>query len=145
MTANGDVQLGSVVQDVVQTNRLLLTKLTDNGGGSRSAVFKRYQIQADRAPPDFDRGILEGASEMEMYHTMDVRATFTEVPEGESYYLKFSEFTLIPREGPFAPPPQETDYSKKVSLDELKSFHGLLIGMTLNDAKKFFKPARRRL
>jgi hypothetical protein len=67
---------------------------------------------------------------------MDVRTTFTEVPEGNSYYLKFSEFTLIPCEGTFTPPPQEADYLKKVSRDELKSFHGLSIGMTLDEAKK---------
>ena len=136
VTASGDVQLGSVVQDVVQINRLLLKKLADNGDGSLSAIFKLYQIRTDLALPDFDRGILEGDPEMETYHTMDVRTTFTEIPEGESYYLKFSEFTLIPREGPFAPPPQETDYTKKVSRDELKSFHGLSIGMTLSEAKK---------
>lgn len=136
VTASGDVQLGSVNQDVVQMNRLALKKLTDNGDGSLSAVFKLYQIQAGSAPSDFDSRILKGDPEMEMYHKMDVKTTFTEVPEGESYYLKFSEFTLTPREGPFSPPPQETDYAKKVSRDELKSFHGLSIGMTLDEAKK---------
>ncbi len=136
VAAGGDVQLGSVVRDVVQTNRLLLTKLTDNGDGSLSAVFKLYQIEMSHALPDFDHRILEGDPEVEKYHTMDVKATFTEVPEGESYYLRFSEFTLIPREGPFAPPPQETDYTKKVGRDELKTFHGLSIGMTLDEVKK---------
>ncbi len=136
MTANGDVQLGNVTEDVVRVHRLLLKQLTANGNGSCSAVFKLYQVWTDRALPDFDRRILEWDPEMERYHTLDVRATFIEVPEGESYYLKFSEFTLIPREGPFAPPPQETDYLKKVSRDELKSFHGLSIGMTLDEAKK---------
>lgn len=135
-TANGDVQLGSVIEDVVQVNRLLLKQLTDNGNGSWNAVFELYQIRTDHVLPDFDRRILEGDPEMETYHTLDVRATFTEVPEGKSYYLKFSEFTLIPREGPFTPPIQEKDYSKKVSRDELKSFHGLSIGMTLDEAKR---------
>ena len=135
VTAGGDVQLGSVIENVGRMHRLLLKQLIDNGDGSYSAVFKLYQIQTDRALPDFDRWILEGNPEMEMYHKMDVRATFTEVPEGESYYLKFSEFTLIPRKGSFTPPPQETDYSKKVIRNELKSFHGLSIGMTLDEAK----------
>lgn len=134
--ANGDVQLGSVIEDVVRVHRLLLKQLTANGDGSCSAVFKLYQIPTDGARPDFDRRILDGDPEMETYHRLDVKATFTEVPEGGSYYLKFSEFTLIPREGPFAPPPQETDYSTKVSPAELKSFHGLAAGMTLDEAKK---------
>lgn len=136
VTANGDVQLGSIIEEVIRMHRLLLKKLTDNGDGSHSAVFKLYQIETSRVLPDFDRRILEGDPEMEMYYTMDVHTTFTEIPEGESYYLKFSEFTLTPREGPFAPPPQETDYSKNVSRGELKSFHGLSIGMTLDEAKK---------
>jgi len=136
MTASGDVQMGSVIEDVIRVHRLLLKQLTDNGNGSYSAVFKLYQIQADRVPPDLDARILEGDPGMEVYYTQDVKATFTEVPEGVAYYLKFSEFTLIPREGTFAPPPQETDYSKRVSRDELKSFHGLAIGMTLDEAKK---------
>lgn len=135
-TASGDVQLGSVIVDVTQVHRLLLKQFTSNGNGSYSGVFELYQIRADRVPPDFDRRILEGDPEMETYHTLDVRATFTEAPDGDSYYLKFSEFTLIPREGPFAPPPQKTDYSKKVDRNELKSFHGLYIGMTLDEAKK---------
>lgn len=135
-TAGGDVQLFSVAEDVMQNNRLLLKQLTDNGNGSYSAIFKLYQIRIDRALPDFDSRILANDPEMERYYTMDVRATFSEVPEGGSYYLKFSEFTLIPREGSFAPPPQETDYAQTVSPDELKSFHGLSIGMTLDQAKK---------
>ncbi len=139
MTASGDVQMGSVIEDVIRVHRLLLKQLTDNGNGSYSAVFKLYQIQTDRVLPDLERRILEGDPGMEVYHTQDVKATFTEIPEGESYYLKFSEFTLIPREGPFASPPQETDYLKKVSRDELKSFHGLAIGMTLDEAKKLLK------
>lgn len=136
MTASGDIQLGSVIEDLVQVHRLLLKQLTANGNGSYSGFFKLYQIETGRALPDFDRRILEGDPEMETYHTMDVRTTFTEVPEGESYYLKFREFTLIPREGTFTPPSQETDYLKKVGRDELKSFHGLSIGMTLDEAKK---------
>jgi len=133
--AAGDVQLFSVADGVWQKNRLLLTTLTENEDRSRSAVFKLYRIRSDRELPDFDRGILAGDPAMEIYHTMDVKATFTEVPEGESYYLKFSEFMLVPREGTFAPPPQETNYAKKVSRDELTSFHGLKIGMTLDEAK----------
>lgn len=136
VTASGDVQLGSISEEVVRVHRLLLKQLTDKGNGNYSAVFKLYQVQTDRALPDFDRRILAGDTEMERYHKLDVRVTFTEVPEGESYYLKFSEFTLIPREGPFVPPPQETQYIKKVNCDELKSFHGLYIGMTLDEAKK---------
>lgn len=136
VTASGDVQTFSVIGDVARVHRLLLKQLTDKGNGSYSGVFKLYQIQTDRAVPDFDRRILSGDPEMEMYHKLDVRVTFTEVPEGESYYLKFSEFTLIPRVGSFAPPPQETEYIKKVSSDEIKSFHGLSIGMTLDEAKK---------
>lgn len=136
VTARGDVQLGSVIEEVVRVHRLLLKQLTDKGNGNYSAVFKLYQIQMDRALPDFDSRILSGDPEMEVCHKLDVKVTFTEVPEGESYYLKFSEFTLIPREGPFAPPPQETEYIKKVKSDEIKSFHGLSIGMTLDEAKK---------
>lgn len=136
VTARGDVQLGSAIEEVVRVHRLLLKQLTDKGNGNYSAVFKLYQIQMDRALPDFDPRILSGDPEMEVYHKLDVRVTFTEVPEGESYYLKFSEFTLIPREGPFAPPLQETEYIKKVNSDEIKSFHGLSIGMTLDEAKK---------
>ncbi len=64
MTANGDVQLGSVTEDVVRVHRLLLKQLTANGNGSCSAVFKLYQIWTDRALPDFDRRILEGDPEM---------------------------------------------------------------------------------
>lgn len=136
VAANGDVQLGSVIEDVVRMHRLLLTNLTVNSDGSRDAVFKLYQIPTERMSTDFDRRIVEGDSAMETYHTMDVRATFTEIAEGDSYYLRFSEFTLTPRQGTFAPPPQEKDYSKMVSRDELKSFHGLSIGMTLEEAKK---------
>jgi hypothetical protein len=136
MTASGDVQLGSAVGEVALVHRLLLKQLNDKGNGNYGAVFKLYQIQTDRGMPDFDSRILAGDPEMETYHKLDVRVTFSEVPEGESYYLKFSEFTLIPREGPFAPPPQETEYAKKVSSNEIKSFHGLSIGMTLDEAKK---------
>lgn len=136
VTASGDVQLFSAIEEVVRVHRLLLKQLTDKGNDNYSGIFKLYQIQTDGALPEFDRRILSGDPEMEIYHKLDVRVAFTEVPEGESYYLKFSEFTLIPREGPFAPPPQETEYIKKVNSDELKSFHGLSIGMTLDEAKK---------
>ncbi len=135
-TTNGEVQLGSVVEDVVRVHRLLLVKLADNGDGSRQAVFKLYQIPNGRMLPDFDRRIVAADPAMETFHTMDVKATFTEIPEGDSYYLKFSKFTLTPRQGSFAPPPQERDHSKKVSPDELQSFHGLSIGMTLDEAKR---------
>ena len=136
VTEDGDVYLGSVNEDIVRINRLLLKKHTDNDDGSCSAVFKLYQIEADGALPDYDRRILEGDPEVEMYYTMDVNATFTEISDGNSYYLKFSEFALTPREGPFVPPLQETDYSKKVSFNELKSYHGLSIAMTLDKAKE---------
>jgi beta-lactamase regulating signal transducer with metallopeptidase domain len=135
VTGDGNVQLGSVITDVVQTNRLLLKELVDNGDGSLSAVFKLYQLQASAVSSDVDRAILTGSADIEVYYIMDLRTTFTEQPEGDSYYLKFSEFTLEPREGAFTPPAQETDYTKKVSTDEIVSYHGLSIGMTLDAAK----------
>ena len=134
--ASGDVQLGSVVEEVIKEHRLLLKQLPDQGNGNYGAVFKLYQIPKEHVLPDLDHRILEGDPEMEIFHKMDVKATFTEVPDGESYYLKFSKFMLIPREGPFAPPTQETDFLQIVSPDELRSFHGFSIGMTLDEAKK---------
>ncbi len=138
VTPDGAVQTNSFT-DVVRYNRLLLKKLTDNGDGSYSAVFKLYQIMADSAPADFDARILAGDAEMESCYTMDVDTVFTEIPEGDSWYLRFSKFTLIPREGGFAPPPQETDYGKKVLPEEVVSYHGLSIGMTLEKAKELLR------
>ena len=135
LTSDGNVQLGSIYTGISRHNRLLLKKLIDNGDGSFSAVFKLYQIMADSAPADFDARILSGDTEMEGYYTMDVDAVFTEIPEGDSYYLHFSKFSLVPRNSNFSIPPQETDYTRNVSSEELASYHGLSIDMTLDEAK----------
>jgi hypothetical protein len=120
----------------VGQNRLLLTKLTRETDDSLTARFMLYQFGGNAVVPDLDAKILGGDADIQGYHTMDVEMNFMEIPEGDSFYPKFTYITLVSREDAPDPPAQETDYSIPVARDEIKSLHGLTIGMPLEEAKK---------